>query len=162
MVANDQKRAMHLHVGGKDIYKISKSITEVAPKTHLTLIAALSAHPEQIANQDYERFVFRQAGQQAEESVDAFHPHLKDLASTCGFHDEREEIQGQIIQGCASAKFRERILEESGKTLADILTLGRPKELSWARAAHMEAALHVPVKTELVNAVTPRPATKPN
>ena len=36
----------------------------------------------------------------------------------------------------------------------DILTLGRSKELSKARASHMEAALQKPIKTEPVNLVT--------
>ncbi|KAJ1211372.1 hypothetical protein NDU88_006732, partial [Pleurodeles waltl] len=70
------------------------------------------------------------------------------LAATCAFHNENDEIRGQIIQGGASSKLRERILEESGRFLQDILTMGRTKELSKARASHMEAALQTPVKTE--------------
>ncbi|KAJ1082927.1 hypothetical protein NDU88_003088, partial [Pleurodeles waltl] len=79
---------------------------------------------------------------------------------TCRFNDETEEVRGQLIQGCASLPLRERILEESGKSLPDILQLGRTKELSKARASHMEAALQRPIKEEVVNAVvTPRKKT---
>lgn len=140
-VEDEQKRAMILHLGGRDVYQIAKSVTEATPKTHVTLIAALNAHFEPMANTDYGRFIFRQARQQTDESLDLFYARLKELANTCAFRDEEEEIRGQIIQGCASAKFRERILEEPGKPLVDILTLGRSKDLSKARAAHMEAAL---------------------
>lgn len=159
-VEEDQRRALILHLGRKDIYKISKIITEATPKTHITLIDALNAYFEPMANIDYRRFVFRQARQKPEESLDTFHGRLKELASSCGFADEMEEIRGQVIQGCASAKLRERILEESGKSLIDILVLGRSKELSKDRAAHMEAALQHPIKAEPVNtvcAVMPHP-----
>ena len=43
--------------------------------------------------------------------------------------------------------------------MEDILTLGRSKELSRARASHMEAVLQTPIKTEPVNAVVKRRTT---
>lgn len=111
-VHKEQKRALLLHLGGKDIHRIIKTQVEVTPKTHNMLINALNGYFEPMANQDYERFIFRQARQMPDESLDAFHARLQNLATTCAFRDEMEEICGQIIQGCASAKLRERILEE--------------------------------------------------
>ncbi|KAJ1172592.1 hypothetical protein NDU88_004437 [Pleurodeles waltl] len=150
---NEQKRAMVVHLGGKDIYRIAKTINEAEPKTHLTLIAALQTHFAPMVNVDYERFIFRQARQTADESTDMFYLRLKEVAATCAFHNENDEIRGLIIQGCASSKLRERILEGSGRPLQDILTMGRTKELSKARASHMEAALQNPIKMEQVAAV---------
>ncbi|KAJ1136799.1 hypothetical protein NDU88_003213 [Pleurodeles waltl] len=150
---NAQKRAMVVHLGGKDIYRIAKTINEAEPKTHLTLIAALRTHFAPMVNVDYERLIFRQARQSADESIDMLYLRLKELAATCTFHNENDEIRGQIIQGCVSSKLRERILEESGRPLQDILTIGRTKELSKARVSHMEAALQSPIKMEQVAAV---------
>ncbi|KAJ1203527.1 hypothetical protein NDU88_007312 [Pleurodeles waltl] len=131
---------MVVHLGGKHIYRIAKTINEAEPKTHLTLIAALRMRFAPMVNVDYERFIFRQARQSADESIDMFYLRLKELATTCAFHNENDKIRGQIIQGCASSKLRERILEESGRPLQDILTMGRTKELSKARASHMEVS----------------------
>ncbi|KAJ1203519.1 hypothetical protein NDU88_007304 [Pleurodeles waltl] len=144
---------MVVHLGGKDIYRIPKTINEAEPKTHLTLIAALRIHFAPMVNVDYERFIVRQARQSADESIDMFYLRLKELVATCAFHNENDEIRGQIIQGCASSKLREQILEESGRPLQDILTMGRTKELSKARASHMEAALQNPIKMEQCPAV---------
>ncbi|KAJ1125685.1 hypothetical protein NDU88_004108 [Pleurodeles waltl] len=150
---NAQKPAMVVHLGGKDIYRIAKTINEAEPKMYLTLIAELRTHFAPMVNVDYERFIFRQAQQSADESIDMFYLRLKELAATGTFHNENDEIRGQIIQGCASSKLREWILEESERLLKDILTMGRTKELSKARASHMEAALQNPIKMEQVAAV---------
>ena len=115
----------------------------------MTLKATLSAHFEPMANSDYELFTLRQARQKPEESVDEFYARLKKLASTCTLPDVPHELRAQFIQGCASNKLRDKILQDSRISMEDILTIG----LSRARASHMEAALQMPIKTEPVNAV---------
>lgn len=136
-------------------------LVEATPKTYATLLNALNAHFEPMANRDYERFIFCQAKQEAEELLDSFHGRFKELASTCSFQDEQDEIGAQIIQGCYSSKLRENILQESGKPLADILTMERSKELAKVIASHMEAALHRPIKTEQVNVVKAKSRQNP-
>ena len=88
---------------------------------------ALKKHLEPLANPAFERFIFRQARQDTEESLDQFCTRLRSLVVSCEFTNEGDEIRGQLIPGCASTKLRERILEEPRKPLADILTLGRSK-----------------------------------
>ena len=101
----------------------------------------------------YEWFILRQARQKLEESVDEFYNRLCELASTCTLPDPEAEIRAQFIGGCAPTKLRELILEDHRRTMQDILTMGRSKERSRARASHMEVALQRPVKTEPVNVI---------
>ena len=108
----------------------------------------LAAYFAPLANPDYERFILRQARQKSDESVDDFYNRLRELASTCTLPDEQDEIRAQFIYGCASSKLREQILQDHRRTMQDILTLGRSKELSKARASHMEAAIQHPIKSE--------------
>ncbi|KAJ1096803.1 hypothetical protein NDU88_001934 [Pleurodeles waltl] len=83
-----------------------------------------------------------------------------DLASACTLPDPGDEIRAQFIQGCHSTKLREHILQIPGMSMADMLTMGRSKELSRVRAAHMESALQKAVKTEPINAITAGAAAK--
>ncbi|KAJ1182343.1 hypothetical protein NDU88_007535 [Pleurodeles waltl] len=152
-VKDERKRPFLLHLGGADIHTVSKAVTEAVPHTYATLKDAISAHFEPYANPDYERFLLRQAHEKSEESVDVFYAHLRKLASTCTLPDEEDDIRAQFIQGCASSKLRQRILQEPNMRMRDILTLGRSQELCKARAAHMEQSTTVQVKTEPINAV---------
>ncbi|KAJ1119162.1 hypothetical protein NDU88_007348 [Pleurodeles waltl] len=151
---NDHRHPMLLHLGGAAIHKISKSVNEEGPPfTYQYLKSALTAHFEPLANPDYERFLLRQARQPPEESVHTFYARLWDLASTCTLPDVEDELQAQFIQGCYLVKLRENILQAPVMSMANMLTLGRSRELSKMHAAHMEAALQKPVKAEPVNAV---------
>ncbi|KAJ1127452.1 hypothetical protein NDU88_005854 [Pleurodeles waltl] len=86
-------------------------------------------------------------------SVDVFYVCLRDLASTCTLLDKDDEIRPQFIQGLASSKLHERILQEPNIHMRDILTLGCSKELSKAWAAHMEQLPTAQVKSEPINAI---------
>ncbi|KAJ1180469.1 hypothetical protein NDU88_005690 [Pleurodeles waltl] len=141
-VENDQRRPMLLHLGDAAVHKLGRSVVEEGPPyTYQSLKQALTAHFEPFANPDYERFLLRQARQFPHESVDAFFTRLKDLARTCTLVDVEDEVRAQFIQGCTSVKLREHILQVPGMSMVNILTLGRSKELSKERAAHMETAL---------------------
>ena len=65
-IAEDRRRAVLLHLAGPGMYKLSRTLTELAPNTYATLVDALNQYFEPMANQDYERFVFRQARQEPE------------------------------------------------------------------------------------------------
>ncbi|KAJ1204707.1 hypothetical protein NDU88_000146 [Pleurodeles waltl] len=150
---NDRRRPMLLHLGGAAIHKLGRSVAkEGPPYTYQTLKQALTNHFEPLANPDYESFLLRQAWQLPYESVDTSYARLKDLAKTCTLVDVEDEVRAQFIQGCASVKLREHILQVPGMSMVNILTLGRSKELSKVCAAHMEAALQTQVKVEPVNA----------
>ncbi|KAJ1139557.1 hypothetical protein NDU88_005926 [Pleurodeles waltl] len=160
-VENDQRRPMLLHLGGAAVHNLGRSVVEEgSPYTYQSLKQALTAHFEPLANPDYERFLLRQARQFPHESVDAFYARLKDLARTCTLVDVEDGVRAQFIQRCTSVKLREHILQVPGMSMVNILTLGRSKELSKVRAAHMEAALQTQVKVEPVNDVTTAPGER--
>ncbi|KAJ1180170.1 hypothetical protein NDU88_005394 [Pleurodeles waltl] len=89
----------------------------------------------------------------SEESVDVFYACLRQLATTITLPDEEDEIRAQCIEGCASSKLIERILQEPNMRMRDILTLGRSQELSKANVTHMEQTTTVQVKSEAINVV---------
>ncbi|KAJ1168632.1 hypothetical protein NDU88_000550 [Pleurodeles waltl] len=160
-VENDRRRPMLLHLGGEAVHKLGRSVVEEGPPyTYQSLKQALTVHFEPFANPDYERFLLRQARQFPHESVDAFYTRLKDLARTCTLVDVEDEVCAQFIQGCTSVKLKEHILQVPGMSMVNILTLGRSKELSKERAAHMETALQTQVKVEPVNVVTTTPGER--
>ncbi|KAJ1207450.1 hypothetical protein NDU88_002841 [Pleurodeles waltl] len=157
----DRRRPMFLHLGGPAVHKISKSVVEEGPPlSYQTLKRAITAYFQPLANPDYERLLLRQARQLPEELVDVFYARLRDLASTCTLPDPVDEIHVQFIPGCHSTKLRKHILQVPGLSMADMLTMGRSKELSRVRAAHMESALAKPIKAEPVNAVVAATPTK--
>ncbi|KAJ1207028.1 hypothetical protein NDU88_002421 [Pleurodeles waltl] len=132
-----------------EIHKIAQSLVEAGqPHTYNTLNQTLTMHFEPLANPDYVKFLLRPARQHQDEPVDAFYACLKELASSCTLPDAKDEIGVQFIQGFSSTKLRKNILQVSGMSMANILTLGCSKELSKVRAADMEAALQQPIKTE--------------
>ncbi|KAJ1098173.1 hypothetical protein NDU88_003289 [Pleurodeles waltl] len=72
-IDQDRKRPMFLHLGGREIHKISKSVVEEDPPfSYQTLKRAITAYFERLANPDYECFLLRKARQLPEELVDAF------------------------------------------------------------------------------------------
>ncbi|KAJ1100346.1 hypothetical protein NDU88_005432 [Pleurodeles waltl] len=152
-VKDEWNRPLLLHLGGADIHKVSKSAVKATPHTYSTLKDAVSVHCEPYANPNYEHFLLRQAHQKVEESIDVFYTRPKELASTCTLPDEEDEIRAQSIQGCASSKLCERILQEPNMRMREILRLGHSQELSEAGAVHMEQAAPVQEESEPVNAV---------
>ncbi|KAJ1113804.1 hypothetical protein NDU88_002045 [Pleurodeles waltl] len=152
-IKEEQKRPLLLYLGGADIHKVFKAVTEAVPHTYATLKDATSPHFELYANPDYKRFLLHQAHQKSEESVDVFYAHLRELASMCTLPDEEDEIRAQFIQGCASSKLRKHILQEPNLRMREILPLGHSQELSKARAANIEQSTTVQIKTEPINTV---------
>ena len=88
-------------------------------------------------NREYEIYVFRQAKQQANESLAAFHTRLRQLAVTCEFDDVDREIKTQIVQSCSSHKLRTKALENPSYTLTQLLDAGKAMELSKTQAANI-------------------------
>ena len=89
-------------------------------------------------NREYEIYVFRQAKQENDESLSAFHTRLRQLAVTCEFNNVDREIKTQIVQSCSSHKLRTKALENPSYTLTQLLDAGKAMELSKAQAANTE------------------------
>ena len=88
-------------------------------------------------NIDYERFVFREARQASDETVDVFHTKLQQLAATCEFAAKDAEVKPQLIRGYTSIRLRRRALREK-LTLTQLLDMARSLELAETQASGME------------------------
>ncbi|ELU02789.1 hypothetical protein CAPTEDRAFT_215572 [Capitella teleta] len=76
------------------------------------------------------------AVQESQETVDQFHMRLRQ--KDCEFANADKEIKTQIIQGCRSSRLQRKILQETGKSLDDILKLVWSKELLKTQANTMK------------------------
>ena len=84
----------------------------------------LTEYFEPQKNRRYEVFKFREAKQEAKETLDQYHIRLPKLAKTCTFADEDFEIEQQIIMAGTSSRIRKRALRDPTYTLKDILVDG--------------------------------------
>ena len=101
-------------------------------------IQALTNYFTPKQNREYEIYVFRQAKQESNESISAFHTRLRQLAVTCEFSDVDREIKTQIVQSCSSHKLRTKALENPSYTLAQLLDAGKAIGLSKRQATNIE------------------------
>ena len=139
----ERKKAMLLHYAGEEVFDIYDTFTDEQKGDdtevgYQQLVKSLTDHFEPKKNIEYETFKFRQAKQEAGETMDTFCTRLRHLASTCDFADGNREIKGQILQGCTSNRLRRRALREE-MTLDKLLEMARSLEISDIQANAMEA-----------------------
>ena len=111
----------------------------------------LTEHFTPQRNVDYETYLFRQARQQPNETLDQFATCPRQLASTCAFNSVDKEIKSQIILNCSSSHPRRRALRESSLTLKALLDLGRTMEMAEKQASGIESQSTFPNEPELLN-----------
>ena len=134
-----QMKAILIYYAGEEFEKALSSLPNVGD-TCDAAITAFDAHVAPQKNTEFEVYKFRKAQQESCESIDKFHLRLRELSANCGFADDDKEIKSQIIQGCYSSRLRRKILQESEKSLNDILKMARSLELSEQHAVEMEGA----------------------
>jgi hypothetical protein len=71
-----------------------------------------------------ETYMFRQASQQDNETIDELHTRLRRLAKHCEFIDVEFEIKMQIVCNGTSSRLRKKALKESNYSLKDMLIDG--------------------------------------
>ena len=131
-----RQRALLLHYAGE----ATNEIFDTLPNT---TVGEGDDPPEKAVqaskqNREYEIYVFRQAKQERNETISAFHTRLRQLAVTCEFHDVDGEIKTQMVQSCSSHKLRTKALENPSYTLTQLLDAGKAMELSKTQAANIE------------------------
>ena len=89
-------------------------------------------------NRRYAVYRFRQAHQEAHETLDQFHTRLRTLAQTCSFNDVDFEIEQQIITAGLSSRIRKNALRDATYDLKSILN-GQCDELSAYQACDIES-----------------------
>ena len=137
-----RQRALLLHYVGEDtneIFDTSPNTEAAGGENTLTkAIDALTLHFEDKKNIVFEEYQFRQARQEDDETIQAYHKRLKKLAQTCEFADVDREIKAQIIQHCTSTKLRRKGLNDPSVSLKDLLDYRRTLELTETRIIDLE------------------------
>ncbi len=158
----DQKKAILLHVAGEAVREIYYA-QEDASHSYKEIQDILSAHFDPMKNVDYAIYKLGMMKQNSNESMDDFVVRLRAQAAACNFKDKDEqaaEIKKQVIRGCISARFKEKVLEKDGSTLDDILKLARNGEAVKLQASYIEESKDVKVKCESIAAVAAMGAHK--
>ena len=133
-----QKRAILLHLAGAEVQEIFETLPETGDD-YKTALEKLTAHFNSCKNIAFERHVFRQATQKADETMDAYVTRLRTLSKTCEFGTSLDEmIRDQIIEKCASNALRRRLLRERELTLDNLLLIARSFELADRQALEIE------------------------
>ena len=127
-----RQRALLLHFAGE----ATNEIFDTLPNTtagegddpFAKAVEALTNYFTPKQNREHEICVFRQAKQENDENLAAFHTRLRQLAVTCEFDDVDREIKTQIVQSCSSHKLRTKALENPSYTLTQLLDAGKAME----------------------------------
>ena len=116
IVDDVRKRAMLLNLAGGDIFDISETL-DTDSDTYQQLKRKLTEFFAPKQNTEYEVYVFRQATQQPNDTLDRFVANLRRLAVNCEFHDKNREIKSQVIQRCTLQEVRDKGLRDQNITL---------------------------------------------
>ena len=134
---NKQKTALLLHLGGKDLREIYKTV-KAETDTYNDAKQKLSTYFNPKKNITYERFIFKSASQEVGESCSSYITRLKTLAETCDFEGQVNiEIRDQFIFTCRSTTLKKKLLQQENLTLEKLLEIGRNKELSQKQATEI-------------------------
>ena len=168
-----RQRRLLLHYVGEDTNEIFDTLPNtVAPEDENTLtkaIDALTVHFEDKKNIVFEECQFRQASQENDETIQAYHTRRKKLAQTCEFADVDREIKAQVIQHCTLTKLRRKGLNDPTVNLKDLLDYGRTLQLTETRIIDLEQSdkavnrlLHTTGTNRYFNSNTPDSHRKRN
>ena len=150
-----QKRALLLYQAGQATQDIFDTLAETGDDDDYdSAVASLDTYFSPKKHVDYEIFKFRDAKQQAHETIDQFATRLRKLAATCDFASIDKEVKSAIIQNCSSKRLRRYALLDNEVTLAKLLAKGRGFELSESQATGIEKSLETTsISDEVIEAV---------
>ena len=135
-----RKRALLLYQAGQRVREIFRQLQDTGTEADYdTAKTKLQEYFEPQHNRRYAVYRFRQAKQEAHETLDQFHTRLRSLAQTCNFHDVDFEIEQQIITAGTSSRIRKRALRDPTYDLKAILLEGRRTEQSAYQSREIES-----------------------
>ena len=133
-ITNDtQKRAVLLHVSGKQVRQVFNTFTDVGT-SYQDACDKLQEHFVPKKNIIYERWQFRNARQTEAENCLSFVTRLKNMAETCEYGNPDEEVRDQFVFTCFDNKLREKLLQTKTLTLEKLLEIGKIYEQSKTQA----------------------------
>ena len=115
----ERRRALLLYYAGEEVNEIFETLPNTG-NDYDTAVTKLTEYFSPKKNTEFEVYKFRQAKQEAGETIDTYHTRLRQLSLTCEFAATDKEVKSQIIQGCASTRLRRRALRED-MTLEELI-----------------------------------------
>ena len=120
-----QKRQLFLHCAGPDVQDILETLTDTG-NTFAQAKTKLDNYFKPKDNIPYNRHLFRQCGQQPDETIAQYVTRLRKLAASCNFADAKDDfIRDQVVEKCKSNVLRRKLLAEADLTLAKVLTIAQ-------------------------------------
>ncbi|KAL7648278.1 UNVERIFIED_CONTAM: hypothetical protein RMT77_000184 [Armadillidium vulgare] len=135
---NAQQKAMLLHVAGTEVQEVYATMSMSDDDSYSAILTALDSKFSPKVSIRYERFLFRKALQESNESTDAYVTRLRKLAASCDFNDIEDSIIDQVIAKCHSSSLRRKLLQEANITLDSLLNTARAMEAAEMQASKME------------------------
>lgn len=123
-----RKRAYLLHYAGPEVQDIFYELEghdanpPIGSDVYKEAIKLLNAHFAPLASIPYDRFVFRNIKQEADETVEKFVSRLREQGRLCEYGPALDmRITEQIFDNCLSDELREMILKKKLMTVAGIV-----------------------------------------
>ena len=124
-ITNDnQKRAVLLHVSGKQVRDIFNTFSNVGP-SYQDACDRLDEYFLPKKNVIYERWQFHNSKQGTDENTLTYVTRLKTLSETCEYQNSDEEVRDQFVFSCHDNKLREKLLQTKNLTLEKLLEVGK-------------------------------------
>ena len=143
-----RKRALLLHYAGEEVNEIFDTLADTGTD-YATALIKLDGYFGPKKSTEFEIYKFRQAKQEVNETIDAYHTRLRKLCENCNFNNNDKEIKSQIIQCCSSTRLRRKALRDE-PSLDDLIKAARALEISETQASQIESS------SSETNAVTRR------
>ncbi|XP_065665580.1 uncharacterized protein LOC136087004 [Hydra vulgaris] len=132
-----QKKALLLHLAGKDIKEIYKTLKGKGTDHYNAMFEKLDQYFKPKKNITYERYIFKNIKQNEEESTVSFVTRLRKQADYCAFSDIAEAVKDQFISECHSVKLKQKLLKDREINIDKCVEIGRNMEISKQQAKEM-------------------------
>ena len=139
-ITNDnQKRAVLLHLSGKQVRDIFNTLQNVGT-TYQEACEKLDEYFLPRKNVIYERWKFHDSKQLEDENTLTFVTRLKSLCETCEYTKPDEEVRDQFVFSCYDNKLREKLLQTKNLSLEKLVEVGKIYERSKQQAMDIGGA----------------------
>ena len=141
-----RKRALLLYLAGPRVREIFRYLPDTGDEADFTTaLTKLNNYLEPQHNRLYEVYIFRQAFQKPNETIDRYHNRLRGLAESCDFSDADFEILLQIVLHGTSSHLRKHALKNPTIKLSDLLLGTKPSSPprggSWGLKIELQTSL---------------------
>jgi hypothetical protein len=152
---------------GREGIKIYESLALPAAdaKKIKPVLDALSTYFQPLKSEVFDRFLFHRRHQQPSESFDTWLVDLLNLVKPCNYGAAaviESIVRDQIVLGVANEQVREKLLFESGLTLAKACNIVRACESASSQLTQMTARTDSTVHRLMDSSSKGRPASQPN